>query len=267
MTAQRARDWLDRARDPDGALGYLPGEVGRPEPTVLAGAAGLALPLDWLARAALGWVELLLPAVLAGHPADPSAQALQAQALRRLLALEGEPVADDGGQLGFDPAIRAWPWVAGTAPWVEPTAYALISLGRCGRGAHPRVAEGQRMLLDRQCADGGWNYGNPAVLGATLESDPPPTAWACLALPTSAATARGVERLADVLTRPSTLSLALLVLARARHGLEPGPALDALRARQDADGGFGGRCDWTALAACALAVAEGAPHPFRPEPP
>jgi hypothetical protein len=40
----------------------------------------------------------------------------------------------------------------------------------------------ERMLLDRRCRDGGWNFGNRRVLGADLPSYPETTALALMAL-------------------------------------------------------------------------------------
>ncbi|MCB9760228.1 MAG: hypothetical protein H6739_10370 [Alphaproteobacteria bacterium] len=260
MPLDRALAFLDRARNPDGSLGYLPSSPGQPEPTLLAVAAGVAPPVQWLSDAELGWGALIAPAVLGDRP---ETEAIARRAIDRILSLQGEQVEDASGVFGFDPTgVVAWGWVEGTAPWVEPTCYALISLKRTGHGDHARVRQGEAMLLDRQCADGGWNYGNPAVLGAELESYLPPTAWAAMALPPSPAVDRALARLLDAQVQASTTTLALAILARAAHGLGAGPLPPLLLARQDADGGFGGRCDRTALAACALGVLDGGPHPF-----
>jgi hypothetical protein len=96
----------------------------------------------------------------------------------------------------FDPVLTGWPWQAGASSWIEPTAHALMAL-RCAAHAsgshlnnpdltHPeaarRIATGERMLLERRCSDGGWNYGNRRVLGADLPSYPETTAMALMAL-------------------------------------------------------------------------------------
>ncbi|HLN00730.1 MAG TPA: hypothetical protein VK335_15690 [Bryobacteraceae bacterium] len=87
----------------------------------------------------------------------------------------------------FDAALSGWPWQAGTSSWVEPTAHALMALGRVSRlgehaGLEGRIAMGHAMLLERRCRDGGWNYGNRRVLGADLPSQPETTALALMAL-------------------------------------------------------------------------------------
>ena len=87
----------------------------------------------------------------------------------------------------FDPALAGWPWEVGASSMVEPTAHALMAL-RCaartvGRPELAgRIAMAERMLLDRRCRDGGWNFGNRRVLGADLPSYPETTALALMAL-------------------------------------------------------------------------------------
>ena len=87
----------------------------------------------------------------------------------------------------FDPSLSGWPWEVGASSWVEPTAHALIAL-RCAAKTvrrtdlAGRIALTERMLLDRRCRDGGWNFGNRRVLGADLPSYPETTAMALMAL-------------------------------------------------------------------------------------
>jgi hypothetical protein len=69
---------------------------------------------------------------------------------------------------GHDPSIRGWSWTEGTSPFVEPTALAVLALDVSGHGHHPRVKEAVSMLLNRQLAHGGWNYGNTTVYGQEL---------------------------------------------------------------------------------------------------
>src|SRR5579863_3016345 len=87
----------------------------------------------------------------------------------------------------FDASLVGWPWEPGTSSWVEPTAHALMALSRAARhvrqdGIENRIDVGKRMLLERRCRDGGWNYGNRRVLGADLPSYPETTALALMAL-------------------------------------------------------------------------------------
>ena len=87
----------------------------------------------------------------------------------------------------LDPSLPGWPWEVGASSWVEPTAHALMAL-RCAAKCVPRpdlagrIGLAERMLLDRRCRDGGWNFGNRRVLGADLPSYPETTALALMAL-------------------------------------------------------------------------------------
>lgn len=266
-----ARRFLADARNPDGGWGYLPGQGSAPEPTVLCAAAEAGFSATWLATADLGFGELLLPAALR---ATPDTDALRASAVEHLLALRSRPGAggrdDANAEVKLDAQLIGWGWVDGTFGWVEPTSYAIISLKSAALGDDARVIEGLRLLRDRKCADGGWNYGNPVTMGRDLDADIAPTAWASLALGRDPAAESAFAVVLTALEHPSSLGLASALLAwtgRAEH-LAPRHAqvqtlIDALVARQRDDGSFGGRVDWTALAVCALAAAEGAkPHVF-----
>jgi len=256
-----AETWLRNIRNKDGSWGYLQDHPGRGEPTLLVAAALGEVDVVWLETAELTWERLLLPAALLRVPGT---EALREHTCDAFLDLEGIRMARTPGHDGM---IPAWPWVEATAPWVEPTCYALLSLRSVGRGDHPRVAQGEAMILDRQCDDGGWNYGNDEVLGAPLESFPGPTAWAVQALPASEAIARALARLEAERSRATSTGLALGLLAAGAQGRDVEPWAEGLRARQEPEGCFGrARVDRTALALAALRHAEGAPHPFLSTP-
>ncbi|MCK6525604.1 hypothetical protein L6R49_29730 [Myxococcota bacterium] len=258
---------LRDAQLPDGGWPYLPGQPAAAEVTVLAAAAGAAASLSALTAASEGWAGLLLPAALRSHqPQREAAAALIDTLIARILSAESQVVEDEEGLLGHDATLRAWSWMPGTAPWVEPTAYALLSLAAAGQAGHPRAAEGRALLLDRQCSDGGWNYGNPRVLDTDLESELGVTAWAVMALPGSDAVSRGLDRVRRVREEESTTSLALTILALSAHGAPTLDLPDRLLARLQR-GGASTRLDRLALGLCALNVVAGAPHPFVAERP
>jgi hypothetical protein len=77
--------------------------------------------------------------------------------------------------VAHDESLKGWPWTAATHSWIAPTALTVIALKSAGYGHHPRVVEAGRLILDRQCASGGWNYGNTAVFGAQLRPMPEDT--------------------------------------------------------------------------------------------
>ena len=255
----RGRSWLRSARNADGSWGYQRGEVGRPEPSVLAIAAGVGspdpaawVPAAWIGANDLGWAGLLLPAV-----AWRAAPEVCEPWLARILSERSTP----GDVIeGFDATLPGWSWAPGTAAWVEPTCFAMLSLRRADAGAD-RAEEGVALLLDRQCDDGGWNYGNPEVLGTRLPSHAESTGWAAMALPGGEAVDRALRRLESVIERPSTLGLGLAALASAAHGRDATRFIDPLAARIG-DEGVRGRVDLTAIAVAALTAATEGVHPF-----
>lgn len=248
----RGRAWLAGARNADGSWGYLPGGAGRPEPTLLVATAGLPLASDWLSARDPGWAGLLIPAI-----AWDIDRALSEHWTGRILQTVSSPVQ---GVPWYDATIPAWSWRPGTAAWVEPTCYAMMSLRRAGQGT-ARIADGERLLMDRQCADGGWNYGSPRVLGEELDGGFSETAWAVLALTPGAPANRGLEFLKGVVSAPSTLSLALAALAAHKHGQDARPYVAALLPRLGPEGARR-RVDWTALALAAIAAVREDAHVF-----
>lgn len=249
--AARSRAWLEAARGAAGAWGYRPGQPPSGEPTLLAVLAGLPAPLPWLRTAELGWARLMLP--LALHE-QPDARALVDEAVRHILNHRGT-----GGETAgdFDGDLPGWPWVENTFSWVEPTAWAVRSLEAAGKAPHLRIDGGLAVLADRQCADGGWNSGNPDILGQDLPGYLYLTGLVLTALPpghTSVASA--LAFLDGVHERPSDLNLAWAILGRKAHGYDGAPLAAALVDRQQPDGGFSGRVDRTAVALMALQAAE-----------
>jgi hypothetical protein len=87
----------------------------------------------------------------------------------------------------FDPDKYGWPWSPGTCSWVVPTAFSVIATKQFTTCSRTRLSEnrirlGVEMLLDRVCADGGWNAGNSVVYGVPLGPHVEATAIALLAL-------------------------------------------------------------------------------------
>jgi hypothetical protein len=70
---------------------------------------------------------------------------------------------------------------------VEPTSYALIAIKKMrrhltGTKVEKRIQQGEMLIYDRMCGNGGWNYGNATVLGEALWPYPDVTALALIAL-------------------------------------------------------------------------------------
>ncbi len=126
----------------------------------------------------------------------------------------------------LDPALVGWPWATDTFSWVEPTSYAMLALQRLPddqqpRGSAGRLDEARRMLADRMCYDGGWNYGNKEVLGEELWPYADTTALALVALAGSPADESPDERQGQRLAEVRRLSLEALgrMLERNRSGV------------------------------------------------
>jgi len=87
----------------------------------------------------------------------------------------------------LDPYLSGWSWTAGTFSGVEPTSYSLMALKRLkgsldGTNCEERIRQGEMLIYDRMCENGGWNYGNSRVLGEALWPYPDVTAVALIAL-------------------------------------------------------------------------------------
>jgi len=155
----------------EGGWGYVAGQAAHLEPTCLAllalsaeatrFEAATAAGAAWLRqcqcpdgtyRPARGRPEAVWPTALVlfvqaslGHSAPEADRTAAA-----LLGLRGRPTDDAGGDEINDIDLRliGWPWAENTFSWVEPTAWACLALRRAGQGDHPRVREGQELLLD-----------------------------------------------------------------------------------------------------------------------
>ncbi len=210
--ASRAR--LAAAQNADGGWGYFPGKQSWLEPTVYALLA-LADQPDapafargwklirswelpgggWRGCAAVNEAHWAASLVVTLHTALDVYDAAFERGVAWLVdstGAEGRPLSRLAHWLRpaiveFDPGLCGWPWQSGASSWIEPTAHALMALRSAQAHVHSpeaasRIATGERMLLERRCRDGGWNYGNRRVLGADLPSYPETTALALMAL-------------------------------------------------------------------------------------
>lgn len=101
----------------------------------------------------------------------------------------------------MDPSLKAWPWRKGSASWLEPTAHAMMGLRSAGTGGgiaavHERLRDGEAMIFNRRCADGGWNHGSRRVMGHDSPSYPESTGIALYGLPKGKAEVRPAMELA-----------------------------------------------------------------------
>lgn len=246
---------LARNRNTDGGFGAVPGAPSDTESTALAALATGVIEGPDAARYACDWIVARQRPDGAWPLSDalPDASWATAPAATALGWLQGDPASVERGLawltgtegagltllqrlvawMGVKPAVdldyelNGWPWVPGTFSWVEPTSLALIAFkstaGERADRARQRVDAGERMLLDRACEDGGWNYGNRRVLDVKMEAYPDTTALALLALQDrprdTAAIQSGLAALDQMLqTHDSGLALALGMLCGRAYG-------------------------------------------------
>ncbi len=292
-----ASRWLQRLRTPDGGWGPYPGAPPRTEATALAafalsaseGRDAAASGLEWLlSRQRPGgawplgdggpdsphWSTSL--AVLALSKERPEAARRGAGWLLEQKG-RGEPwwaplmrrLAGWRSAVELDPGLTGWPWAAGTFSWVEPTSYAILALKSLGAGVSDspmgrRIEEAERMLIDRACRGGGWNYGNSVVLGEELWPYPDTTGVSLLALadrPGLPVVDESLDILEPMaLDHDSILALSLGALALRAHGRPAGTVLARLASR--VEGERGGPIEARALAWAALALSGAGPFPF-----
>ncbi len=185
-----------------------------------------------------------------------------------LLAWESQYTESKIEDIELDSTLIGWPWISNTFSWVQPTAYAVLALKLSGLHAHPRVQEAETLLFDRTCPGGGWNFGNPVMLGRPVAPSIVETAITLLALQDlpkgTDEISSGISVLEDGLPKlPSALALALGILCLTVYERPVTQHVERLLARQDKDGSWGGMNWWTALAILALQAAEGGEHVFR----
>ena len=177
---------LAQLRRPDGGLPVSLAGESEVEPTTLA-----ALALDdpharaWLAsrqRPDGGYDELR------GRHDGPTTSALAALALeqpaaaRRALAFA---IAHRGLPLpnAADPDRRtAWGWTDDARSLIEPTARVLLAVNVLTPEDDATRREAVELLRTRQCADGGWNFGNASVYDVDLRGYAQTTAMGLIAL-------------------------------------------------------------------------------------
>ncbi len=131
------------------------------------------------------------------HPSPASDQIqLANRLLASVIASKGltAPKTDGTPQ---DNSLQGWSWIDQTFSWVEPTCWALLALKKSGvarsadaaraaginfDAARTRVSDGERLLADRACRAGGWNFGNAVVMDQDLRPYMPVTALGLLAM-------------------------------------------------------------------------------------
>jgi hypothetical protein len=205
-----AARFLAGAQDASGGWAYRPGASPSVEPTAAAilalrraGGAedALAKGVNWLTglqHADGGWGMSAEDDESAWHTAwallalagESSGRTVLSRARDWLLAAPVAVGENDETQvetkklLDIDVSLRGLPWSPYEASWVEPTGLAMLALhaAPATEQAQARADEAARYLDDRRCRGGGWNFGNPVMLGAALPPRAHTTAVSLLAL-------------------------------------------------------------------------------------
>jgi len=138
--------------------------------------------------------------------------------LDALVAAKGVSVKDQDPHQ--DNSLQGWPWLADTFSWLEPTCWCVLALKKAGArapAAAARIQEADRLIANRVCESGGWNYGNASVVGQDLRPYVPTTALALIAMHDRRnlrAVERSIEWLrAEPTKEPSASALALAAIA------------------------------------------------------
>jgi hypothetical protein len=245
------RQFLLGGRNADGGWGYYAGKTSRLEPTcwALLALGGEVQPSDilrrWPAAGGLllehrggepnfGFHGIALLALRALNIEHEAGNASLLSAVQRVKGIALEPATP----FKQDNSLQAWSWVAGTFSWVEPTAWCLLALKKWAVAKPAAVDRGrvdvaERLLIDRCCRGGGWNYGNAEVMGQQLKAFVPTTSIALLAMQDRSAHP-AIERSAKYLethatTERSGVALALALLALTALHLPGDSVRDALR--------------------------------------
>jgi hypothetical protein len=149
---------------------------------------------------------------------------LLARLLDGIVSIKGVAItAPDARQ---DNSLQAWPWIPDTFSWVEPTSWCLLALKKA-RPHHrdateARIQEAEKLLVNRVCRNGGWNYGNAIAFGQDLRPYVPTTAVGLMALQDRAADPAVKLTLAYLerarLTEASAMALGLTAISLRLHG-------------------------------------------------
>jgi hypothetical protein len=263
---------LQALRNADGGWPYYRGKLSRLEPTCWA-LLGAGVPLAstpltrWagpdglLVEPATGHVNYAfngLAALAAGRQGTP--EPLTRGIVNGLLGATGVTVAPVPA-IALDATLQGWSWTPGTFTWVEPTAWCMLALKRWpgeASATRRRLDLGERVLRDRACREGGWNFGNSVIYGNALPAHVPPTAIGVLAMqdqradPIVTAAVGHLER--HALTEGSTTALALSALALLAVG-RPAYAVVAALVARCAEADLTSNAAVLGMAACALGAA------------
>jgi hypothetical protein len=246
LTPAAIRAALLAGRNPDGGWPYYPQHASRLEPTVwallaLARDADRPAEIDvivrwpsrdgWLvdgpADAPVNYPFNALAALACVDRLDrPGTAPLVTTIAKHLIDVRGLALEQNDVQRQNN-ALQAWPWIDQTFSWVEPTAWCTLFLKRIRKlaipGAAERIATAERLVRDRVCRDGGWNYGSSNVYGQELYPYVPTTAITLLAMQDQRADPVVVKSLkyleSNLTSERTSVALSLSAICFAIYGL------------------------------------------------
>ncbi len=281
------------AANADGGWGYYPGKASRLEPTCWAllallpndptSSARLSAHRDFLQRSRREDGLFVEAAISGEHRPNLGFNALAAILLdRHDLGMKVAPdfvvsalVQHKGVKLAQssinrqDNALQGWGWIDETFTWVEPTSWCLLALKKASsrsNEARARIQEAERVLIDRCCDAGGWNYGNSNMLGQTLHPYVSTTATGLLAMQDRRQEPCIVRSLAFLtqhrVAEQSAMALGLTLIALRVFDLPRDDVQERLLAQWDRTA-FLGNAHLTALALYALAGESQGGEAFR----
>ena len=276
-----------------GGWAYYAGKTSRLEPTCWAllalgasgsSAASLAPHAQFLTRCqrASGWLvedpawpinigfNALVAVTWLSRPdlATDDARSRLLAALTASKGIQAPPTADTAQ----NNSLQGWSWFDATFSWVEPTSWALLALkksaraGIANRDAPARIAEADRLLIDRACRPGGWNFGNSNMMRQDLRPYVPTTALALLAMQDrreESAVTRGLDYLEQHwINEESAPALGLSLLCLSAYGRPADTLADRLGAHVPLAVSFG-NLHGVASALLALSSQDGQVNAFR----
>jgi hypothetical protein len=291
---KQMRQALVAAANADGGWGYYPNHPSRLEPTCwallalraeeLAGDPDAAAPSQFLLQSQRPDGLLLEPAISEEGRPNLAFNGLAAlliqqhpdlapETFRRALAsglAQNKGIKLPASELyRQDNALQGWAWIDGSFSWVEPTCWCALALKKSASvspDVRARISEAERLLADRCCKAGGWNFGNSNILGEDLRPYVPTTALGLLALQDrrhEAFVIRSLDHLVKHrLSEGSAMALALTSIALRAFGV-PAEDVDARLLLQWERTGFLGNSHLMAMALYSLTQGPQAQGAFR----
>lgn len=288
-----AEEFLLRAQNPDGGWGYRVRGMSFVEPTacVLLALSSPVFPsnsyidqsrnraIDFLVSlqhpdggwgvgtidSQSGWMTAWAVYALAR---SGTSENVIARGVRWLLSSQAMRVTGDQDRrqaqelFHIDSTLVGFAWQPGDAAWVHPTALALLALVAAGKSGEGKSSQAVAFLLDRAIETGGWNIGNPQMVGQPMPATVQDSAVTLLALKaagerTDPRIATGLDFLTQAVHSTEGVSdLAWGAYALGEWQLPSSEALTRLAEKQNADGSWVGNPFTTAVVILSRATRE-----------